>query len=106
MNLSQLIKKEREDLLNALGVSGLSEAEAEEVSVEITEHLERIVMETILANLNDEQLARFEAAIEKGGPELDATIMSITASVPGLAEEIERSVGVELEAIKQAKNLM
>jgi hypothetical protein len=86
-----------------LGLNNLSPEEKQEVQTEMMKHFNDIILQTVVDNLSDSQIAEFQEALQ----ETDAALMQekiadITSRVPGLNSKIELAVQQELAHLKSA----
>lgn len=98
-----LLLQNLNQILNDLNVKGLDDREKQEVANQLIEHFNRLIMETIVANLNDQQIAEFNQALDESDDKMQEKITAITAQVPGLAKKIETAVENEVALLKAAK---
>lgn len=99
-----ILERDRDAILAELGIHGLSEKEKQEVGVALLEHFEKVIIETVIVNLDDEELGKFKSALKSEN--LEEKVMAVTAGVPGLAGKIEEALAVEFEVIKSAREAM
>lgn len=105
MNLTQKVFKQDIDaLLNEIGVKDLPESEKAEVIAKMLEHFDKLILETVVENLSDEQIGEFNQALDLASPGMEQEIIAITARVPGLAQKIEAAVRQEIIVLKSAKS--
>jgi len=95
-NISNTIK----DLIRELEVLGLSGEEKASFAEKLESYLQRVVLETVLAELDNEQLERFDQAV-KSGENIEEKISEITEEIPGLAYKIEKRLNNEIGALKK-----
>lgn len=88
------------DLIKEFEVLGLSDKEKEEFAEKLEHYLQRVVLETVLAELDNKQLERFDQTV-KNGEDLEEKISEITEEVPGLAFKIEKRLSNEINALKK-----
>lgn len=105
MKLTQtLYNQDLDALLSEIGVKGLLEPEKSEVAAKMLEHFDRLILETVVDNLSDEQIAEFNQALDLVSPQMEQKIIAITSRVPGLAQKIESAVQQEIIVLKGAKS--
>jgi hypothetical protein len=91
-----------DELLTAVGVADLPESDRIEVLASLSNHLQKVILETIILSLNEEQAVEFEKVMsESVDDELEEKIMEIVSGVPGLASKIEIAVADELVILKE-----
>ena len=101
--LQKLLGPDFDTVLAELGIMNVPEADREEVVTGLVNHFSDIMMETVVVNLNNEQLDEFKAALALEPDARDEKIAQITALVPGLAQKIESSVMDEIAVLKAAR---
>ncbi|KKS82657.1 MAG: hypothetical protein UV58_C0007G0006 [Candidatus Wolfebacteria bacterium GW2011_GWC1_43_10] len=99
-----ILDKNPEIILEELGIKNLSPEEEKEVINTVLEHFNKVIIETVILNLDDNQVDRFKAALERNNFEEEIT--KITAAVPGLADKIEKAVEDEFALLKKAKGIV
>jgi hypothetical protein len=100
----QILSNDVDALFVELGLTSLSEEEKLDSMEDLIEHFNQIIIETVIINLNDNQLKEFRAAMdEEDEYSVQEKIIDITSRVPGLAEKIEQAVEHELTVLKAAK---
>ena len=65
------------------------------------------IIETVMANLNVEQLKQFKGLIEESDEQkLDEGISALVAQIPGINFKIDEAIAQELETLKRAKQII
>lgn len=100
--LNHILNSDADAVLSALGAENLPEAEKAAIMEQMLGHFSNIILDTAAAELNDEQIKEFQAAL--GRPGAEEAIAKITAHVPGLYQKIESAVEQEFFALRAAKN--
>lgn len=105
MNKTQdILKKNSEVILEELGIKNLSPEDKTEVLKKLESHFNDVIIEAVVSSLNDRQIEEFRSAL--GKENFEEEITKITASVPGLAEKIEKAVESEFAVLKEGyKNI-
>lgn len=102
-----MIKESIDKMIAELGLESLGEEEKYQVTAQLTEHLNQVVIDTIVGSLNEEQLARFEQLTALDDPEkMDEGIALLTAEIPGVHLKIEEAIEHEISTLKAAKATM
>lgn len=102
-----MIKDTINKVLAELNVNDLSEDDKYVVMAQLTEHFNKIIIETVLNNLNDEQLKEFKDMVDLEDPEkMDEGIALIVAKIPAINFKIEEALNEEISHIKAAKAIM
>ena len=101
--MNNLLEQNLDKVFTEIGVGEMPEADKEEATVELVNHFSNVIMETILTNLNEQQVSEFKAALELESAARDEKIAEITSLVPDLSDKIEEAVQRELEVIKAAR---
>jgi len=100
MNKTQdILEKNSKVILEELGVKNLSPEEEKEVLGAVMDHFYKVILEEVILSLSDEQIEKFKASL--GKENFEEEITKITASVPGLADKIERAVENEFAVLKE-----
>ena len=89
-------------LFKELGLEKLAPEERKEVEERMTNHFTKVILETVIISLSEEQAKEFKATIEESGEDLEARIVAITARIPGLAQKIDTAVKDEILVLKTA----
>ena len=96
--LEPILKKDHEELLRELGITGLSPQEKIEVGDAMIDHFIKVIIETAALQMDDEQLSLFRDALTSDATE--EIVAEITAHIPGLAEKLEEVIGEEIALLK------
>jgi len=91
-----------QDVLSALGVQNISEREKPEVVKQLREHFNKVVLDTVVGELDEGQIDEFSRALD--AEDAEEKIAAITARVPGLMKKIEDAVGMEIKVLRAAKD--
>ncbi|QQS23194.1 hypothetical protein IPM19_01355 [bacterium] len=90
-----------------LNINDLQEAEQYQVMTQLTEHFNQIAIDTVIANLNDEQLAEFKSIVSGGDPEkLEDDLSVLVAKIPAIDLKLEEAINSEIAHIKASKAIM
>lgn len=100
--LNHILSRDVRAVLSAIGAENLSEKEKTEIMDQISEHFNKIIIDTAVAELNDEQIKEFHLALD--AVDAEERITEIAARVPGLLAKIEEAVEQEFEALRFAKD--
>ncbi len=100
--LNSILKKDVDSILFGLGIKNLSEEEKPVLIDEILNHFDRIIIDTIIAELNEEQIKEFSDALDDK-TNMEEKISKITVSVPGLMAKVEDAVEQEFLNLRSAK---
>ncbi len=102
-----MIKDIIHKVLSELNLNGLSEDERFEVMANLMDHFNGIIIQTVMANLNDEQLAEFNAILEKDeSEEREEEIAQLVARIPGVDMKIEEALQNEIDTLKASKAII
>lgn len=102
-----MIKDQIDKILTELNINGLAEDEKLEVVAQLTDHFNKIVLETVLANLNDTQLQEFKEIVDSNDPDkIDEGISLLVAKIPAIDLKLEEAVNAEIAHIKASKAIM
>lgn len=94
-------------MLNELGVNDVSAEEKLELTQHLIDHFNKIITETLIINLDDDQLKKFKEYSDKDSEaDLDAHISELAASIPGLQFKIEDAIQTEFENLRSAKQVL
>ncbi len=94
-------------MLSDLGVNEPSSEDQEEITQQLLAHFNKIIVQTLIVNLDDNQLERLNNYMESvPEEELDEKIMSLSAEIPGLQLKIEEAVTNEFENLRTAKKVL
>lgn len=94
-------------MLGDLGVNNVAEAEKYELTQQLMDHFNKIIIETMIVSFDDEQLKQFKEYMDKDSEaELDGHITELAASVLGLQFKIEEAIQNEYENLKSAKQVL
>ena len=98
MTTKTILDKDSKTILEDLGIKGLSPEEEREVSEALLDHFSKVIVETAVLEMDENERKKFEEAVKKEN--FEEEIIKITAGVPGLAGKIEEAVAREFELIK------
>ena len=99
--LNNILNRDIDAVLSALGAKNLSEKEKIETMEQAREHFSKIIIDTAIAELDDEQIKEFHLALE--GPDMEEKITQITTRIPGLLKKIESAIEQEFSVLRSAK---
>ncbi len=90
---------QEEYIINELELDHLPEAEKTQIVESIRGHMEEVMIETTLHNLNPEQLASAKRELIKNNFSEDE-IMRITSTIPFLRDKLNNALAAEWDLIK------
>jgi len=102
-----IIKDRIKNMLTELGINPSDDTHALEMSNQLMDHFNKIIIETLIIRLNDEQLVRFKNYMDMDtDEELDTHITQLASEIPGLQFKIEEAIQAEFETLKAAKAII
>lgn len=102
-----MIKDKIDNALKEFNISGLPEAEQYQVVAQLTEHLNQVVLDTVLASLNEQQLKEFKDIISQEDPvKLEEQVALFVAKIPAIDLKLEEAVNDEIAHIKASKAIL
>ncbi len=102
-----MIKEAIDNVLNEMGVNDLQGDDRYEVAAALADHFQTVLIDTVMANLDMEQLEEFQRLAELDDPQkMDEGIASLVAQIPGINFKIEEALELEMETLKKAKSVM
>jgi hypothetical protein len=102
--VDDIFQKNTNAVLTALGFTDIAEADKPAVMEELGTHFYKIITETLVINLSDEQIREFQKIIKLDSDARDEKIMELAASIPGLSQKLEAAVEAEFMILRAAKN--
>jgi len=99
-----ILEKDGQAILGAIGAKDLPEKDKSEVVDAVLDHMNKVVIETVILNLDEKQVEEFGAAVKKRDFEEEVT--RICAQIPGLAQKIESAIEREFLVLRAAKEKM
>lgn len=97
-NFQQEVEKLTNQIFQDLRLENLSPQKKKEVLAKIQERFNYIILETLLANLNDEDLTKFKKSLQDEGLSSEP-VAQIASQTPNLAEKIEQRLKQEYQYI-------
>ncbi len=102
-----IIKDRIKNMLSELGMSAGSDAEQQEMNDQLMDHFNKIIIETMIVSLNDDQIKRFKEYMDNDTDEqLDEHMTQLAAEVPGLQFKLEEAISNEFDSLKSAKQVL
>ncbi len=101
-----LLKQHMNQLLEELGANNMTDDEKYEVTAELISHFNKIIIETVIVNLNDDQIVKFRKAVDSDDENLEDNIASIVAEIPDMQFRIEDAISAEIKNLKSAKKVL
>jgi len=100
--IQDMIDSMIKEVLSAPGYQSVSEAERQKIESRLNEHLQNLVLDTLLNRLDKEQSRELSQLVESGSEEdLESKISVLSAKVPNLAQDIEERLKQEVELLKK-----
>lgn len=96
------------EIIESMNLDIKDDAQRKEINNLLKENFIEVIEESIVASLNDDQIFRFKAIIEKASlqqEDFDA-ISEIIAEVPGLEQKVELALLNEYSRLNEAKNII
>lgn len=95
------------NILAELNISVSSDEERQEMAASLSEHFNKVIIETLILSLNEEQVARFKDYMASDtNEELEQHVMQMSAEIPGMQFKIEEAIQAEFESLKAAKKVL
>ena len=92
-----------EEIMGKPAFQEMSEDEKERVRNKIQEHLQKKILDTLMQRLEEGQKQELSEALEQGSEVAEAKITQLSASLPGLMDDIEENLREEAELFKAIK---
>lgn len=105
-NLQEILKKDSNEVLKALGFSGMSEEEKKQAMDSLEDHFSQIIVRTLVENLDEAQLEEFRTGYEEQKTDMEELVTRLSAQVPGMLEKIEIAVKQEFMTLASAKRVI
>lgn len=105
-DLQTILQKNRDEVLKSLGFGDMPEADKGQAMEQLEDHFSKIIIETLIVNLNDDLLSEFRQAFENPAADMEQIVMELSAQVPGLTEKIETAVKEEFMILASAKRVI
>ena len=103
-NVENYIIKKVEEILRSPSYSSLSNEKKEQMRSKMENHLERMVIETFINRLTDEQAEKLNNLMERKPKEVHSKLRKLAFSTPDLAEDIQSRIETEVEKFKSLKS--
>jgi hypothetical protein len=102
-----MLKQYIDKILVELSLNNLQGDERYEAVAQLADHFNGIIIDTVMTNLDIEQLKRFKELVESDDDEkLDEGISNLVAEIPEIHFKIERAIDTEMQNLKSAKAIM
>ena len=103
-----LTPEQLESIYHEIGLTNMSAEDKMAVIKQLSEHFHQIILDTTIANFNQEQIDRFRRyTIHITDINLvNQELRTIAAEVPGLNTRIMQAVRNEVERLKAASNIV
>lgn len=102
-----MIKDIIDKVLKELNVNNLSDDDKFAVMEQLTDHFNKIILDTVLSNLNDEQLIEFKNMVDlEDMDKMEEGIALIVAKIPAINFKIEEAINNEIAHIKESKAII
>ncbi len=95
-------KQIADKLFKELNLQNQPPKRQQEVLEELVEHFSQVIITTMLRQVNDEQFADLEKALNS--TDWQNEVLRIAGEVPGLAEAIENNIQSEYDMMKTVMN--
>lgn len=87
------------EVLQSPNLSNLNEEQKKEYALKVQDHFNNMIFDTTVDLMTDEQLNSIKS-IPMDSPEMPGRITAIAALIPGLAEELEKRLKQEVDALR------
>ncbi len=94
------INSKVEEILNSPGYKSLTTEKQKKLKKKITIHLKRMILETFVNNLSEEDAQKLSNLVENDPSKAIKKISEMAFSTPDLAEELEKRINKEAEKFK------
>lgn len=84
--------------------ANLLEPQRNQVADQVRKRLYKVITDSVIDKLNDEQLSVLEA-LDPSSIEMEKKIQEFASQMPGLAQELDQKLKAEVENIKQNQQL-
>jgi regulator of sigma D len=102
-----MLKQYIDKVLEELSLNNLQGDERYDVVAQLVDHFNGIIIDTVMTNLDIEQLKRFKELVESDDDKkLDEGISNLVAEIPEIHFKIERAIDTEMQNLKSAKAIM
>jgi hypothetical protein len=102
-----MIKDIIDKVLKEIHVDWLSEDERYQVMAQLAEHFNKVIIDTILNNCNEDQLREFKTLIDiEDQSKMEEQISLFVAKIPAINYQIEEALNNEIAHIKAAKEII
>ncbi len=94
-------------VLTEIGANDMSEEDRYAVMAQLIQHFNKLVIDVVLNNLNDEQLKEFKELVDLDDQEkMEDGISVLVAKIPAINIQIEEAINNEIAHIKASKEIM
>ena len=93
------MQTDQKSLIEALGIGGLESGKQAEVLAMANNRLEEVLLDTVVDNFSEKQVADFKSVLEED-KNLEDKIAAITANVPLLADRIKFAIQKEILTLR------
>jgi len=83
-------------------VEGMSMLQQREIVEMVDSHLQKVILETVISELDGKQFKEFEKSLEDSAT-MEDQVALLAADIPDLQHKIEAAVEREIEIIKAAR---
>ena len=99
-NVENYIIKKVEEILSSPSYSSLSNEKRERMRSKMENHLEKMVIETFINRLTDEQAEKLNDLMQRKPRETHDKLRKLAFSTPDLAKDIQSRIEKEVEQFK------
>ena len=103
-NVENYIEKKTEEILSSPSYQNLDNKKEEKLRTEINNHLEKMVIETFINRLTDEQAQELNDLMQRKPKRAHDKLRKLAFSTPDLAEDIESRIEKEVKKFKSLKS--
>ncbi|MGM0439062.1 MAG: hypothetical protein ACQEP3_01350 [Patescibacteria group bacterium] len=103
-NLENFIDKKVEEILASPSYKNIEEDKRKSLKKEIQDHLERMVIETFVNRLSEEEAEDLNKLMQKDGSRAHKKLKELAFSTPELANDLEQRINREVEKFKSLKS--
>lgn len=102
-----MLKQYIDKILEELALTNLEGDDRYEVVAQLVDHFNGVIIDTVMTNLDTEQLRKFKELVESDDDQkLDEGISNLVAEVPSINFKIDSAIASEMESLKAAKSIM
>ncbi len=103
-NVDNYIDKKTEEILSSPSYKNLTDKKKEKLQTEISNHLEKMVIETFINRLTDEQAEELNNLMQRKPKRAHEKLKELAFSTPELAEDVQARLQKEVEKFKSLKS--